>query len=82
MYYLFMCIEEVQLEGKKKKKKSKRSLYHPVISRRNPPCAIIINNITFASKPGLKLKERSWSQSDVEKILTLQKEFGIHIYLH
>ena len=73
MCYLFMCIEEVQLEGKKMKEKS-QSMY-PVISRRNLPCAMIINNTTFPSR--LRLKKRSWSQSDVDKIETLGKEFGI-----
>ena len=80
MCYLCMCIEEVQLEGKKKKRKLE-PLY-PVISKRDPPCAIIINNKTFASKPGVNLKERSWSQSDVDKILTLEKEFGISFIQH
>ena len=75
-----MYIGEAQVEGKKNKK-SKQSLY-PTINRVNAPCAIIINNKSFVSKPGLKLADRSWSQSDVDKILTLEKEFGIRFNLH
>ena len=71
--FIRVYIEEVQLEGKKMKEKS----LYPVISRRNLPCAMIINNTTFPSKPGLRLKKRSWSQSDVDKIETLGKNFGI-----
>ena len=79
--FCYMYIGGAQVEGKKKKKKSKRSMYQ-TINRRNPPCAIIINNVSFKPKPELKLKERSWSQSDVDKILTLGEEFGIHFNLH
>ena len=79
-YNLYVCTEEVQVEGKKKKKKFKQSMY-PIISKRNRPCAIIFNNQTF--KPD-KLDERTSSENDVDKIITLGNEFGIHfnVYLN
>lgn len=75
---LYVCTEEAQVEGKKKKKKSKRSMY-PIISRWKRPCAIIFNNQTFKSD---KLKERTSSHHDVDKIITLEKEFGIRFNIY
>ena len=80
--YFVMCIGDAQVDGKKKKKKSKRSMY-PTINRKNPPCAIIINNVSFKQpEPEIELEERSWSKNDVEKILTLEKEFGLRFNVH
>ena len=60
--------------------KAKQSFY-PVISRRNQPCAIIVNNKTFKSKPEQELSERTWSEHDVDKIKKLFEKFGIHYKL-
>ena len=68
-------------ESRKKKKINKKSIY-PVISKSQRPCAIIINNQTYASKPGLNLSERSWSKSDMDKIYALEKEFGFPFIVH
>ena len=76
-------VDVSQRDGKKKRKKAKRSDYG-VISKRKQPCAIIINNIKFKKSEDIDLPERTWSENngDVDKILTLEKEFGICFKVH
>ena len=69
---MYVYVDGAHSEGKK----TKKSMY-PVMSEKDPPCAIIINNEEFVT-----LKKRSWSESDVQKIKEFGKMIGIHFNIY
>ena len=71
---MYVYVDGAHPEGNKKTK----SMY-TVMSKKDPPCAIIINNEKFDSST---LKERSWSENDVTKILELEDIIGIRFNIH